>query len=338
MPHTRTLVFLLFLFSSATLNTAFAATFATTLRIGDTNPDVIALQKILNSSPDTVVSSIGPGSPGHESSYFGSKTYAAVKRFQNKYRSDILLPVGLSKPTGAVGPATLKKLRSLSPLQDVVSVPIPLSRPTPQSNIKTDTSTTTAASTQTSALEGYIGKIRELSKKQGMEPATMALIEEKIRQEAATVDMRKAFIEKEKKAHEQKIQAQTSSAMGRFLLKTVATIEDIFTIQKAQAVAVLVPFGGFVTYVNPIICDCSGVVTQMYVVLGGAAPPISNILLNYVNGSEAFLNYNLPEPGVATLGFYVPAVQSCLTYIGTGCVIVPAVGQITPETGSSLVI
>ncbi len=336
----RTAVLLLFLFLfGATLNTAFAATFATTLRIGDTNPDVIALQKILNSSADTTVAVTGPGSPGHESYYFGSKTYGAVKRFQNKYRSEILLPVGLSKPTGAVGPATLKKLRSLSPLQDVVSVPIPLPPPTPQPTIKTDTSTTTAASTQTSALEGYIGKIRELSKKQGMEPVTMALIEEKIRQEAATVDMRKAFVEKEKKAHEQKIQAQTSSAMGRFLLKTVATIEDIFTIQKAQAVAVLVPFGGFVTYVNPIICDCSGfVVTQMYVVLGGAAPPISNILLNYVNGSEAFLNYNLPEPGVATLGFYVPAVQSCLTYIGTGCVIVPAVGQITPETGSSLVI
>ena len=87
---------------------------STTLRFGDTHADVALLQKMLNLSPDTRVATAGPGAPGAESTYFGPKTLDAVKRFQSKYRAEILVPAGLSAPTGVVGPFTLTKLQIMA--------------------------------------------------------------------------------------------------------------------------------------------------------------------------------------------------------------------------------
>src|SRR5205085_1698818 len=41
------------------------------------------------------------------------KTQDAVRRFQNKYRSEILTPLGLASPSGYVGAATLKKMQDI---------------------------------------------------------------------------------------------------------------------------------------------------------------------------------------------------------------------------------
>ncbi|MEI6528375.1 MAG: LamG-like jellyroll fold domain-containing protein [bacterium] len=90
-------------------------TFQNDLLSGQTNADVKELQKFLNASTDTAVSPTGIGSKGQESNYFGPATKAAVIKFQEKYRSEILTPNSLSAGTGKVGPATRTKLNSLIP-------------------------------------------------------------------------------------------------------------------------------------------------------------------------------------------------------------------------------
>ncbi len=70
----------------------------TNLKIGSTGTDVMKLQKFLNDMGITVSAS-GAGSPGNETSTYGPATGAAVKKFQEKYASEILSPVGLTTGT-----------------------------------------------------------------------------------------------------------------------------------------------------------------------------------------------------------------------------------------------
>jgi hypothetical protein len=92
--------------------TTHAYTFNRTLKLGDVGTDVVELQKLLNLSADTQVAAFGVGSKGQESTYFGNFTKNAVIKYQNKYKSEILSPSGLSFGTGFVGNATLKKLNN----------------------------------------------------------------------------------------------------------------------------------------------------------------------------------------------------------------------------------
>ena len=90
--------------------------FQKNLKIGDNNQDVRQLQLLLNNDADTLVSTIGTGSKGQESTYFGQLTANAVMRFQQKYRKDILDPSGISAPTGFIGLLTRNKLNQLIPV------------------------------------------------------------------------------------------------------------------------------------------------------------------------------------------------------------------------------
>lgn len=99
---------------SGSMSGSCSYTFTRSLSQGSTGADVMNLQKFLNMSADTQVAAAGAaGSPGMETSYYGPATAGAVSKFQTKYSADILVPVGLTNPTGYFGPSTMAKANML---------------------------------------------------------------------------------------------------------------------------------------------------------------------------------------------------------------------------------
>ncbi len=104
------------------------------LKLGDTGEDVLELQVLLNSFPQTRIAATGLGSPGNETRFFGVRTRDAVIRFQQWYAGEILTPLGLNRGTGYVGFSTRAKLRvlvdqqntSLALAQNVAPTPEPV--------------------------------------------------------------------------------------------------------------------------------------------------------------------------------------------------------------------
>lgn len=80
--------------------------FTQNLHQGDTGADVLRLQVFLNTDSATRIAETGPGSPGNETTYFGTLTADAVRRFQELHSVDILLPSGLSSGNGFFGSFT----------------------------------------------------------------------------------------------------------------------------------------------------------------------------------------------------------------------------------------
>ena len=72
------------------------------LKVGSTGDDVKTLQQLLLDE--------GVYPQGLISGFFGELTKQAVIRFQEKYADEILMPAGLEKGNGFVGPATRKKI------------------------------------------------------------------------------------------------------------------------------------------------------------------------------------------------------------------------------------
>jgi peptidoglycan hydrolase-like protein with peptidoglycan-binding domain len=126
--------------SSPTLSCSYSIT--TSLRYGMKHSDVVQLQKILNLDPVTRVAASGSGSVGQETAYFGRATLAAVIRFQEKFANEILIPNGLTKGTGFVGPSTRTKLNALcsgrtTPVTGAVYLPKTLSPGAQDSSVMT---------------------------------------------------------------------------------------------------------------------------------------------------------------------------------------------------------
>jgi|GEM_PF-2304938 len=76
---------------------------------GVSNADVKRLQQLLNTDSDTKVASEGVGSPGSETTMFGSLTERAVQKFQVKY--NIANPGDAGY--GTVGPMTRAMLQEV---------------------------------------------------------------------------------------------------------------------------------------------------------------------------------------------------------------------------------
>ncbi len=80
--------------------------FSQTLQVGSNNADVKKLQECLANDPEIYPS-------GTISGKFGDDTKAAVIKFQEKYKDDILTPNNLTTGTGKVAGATIKKLNAV---------------------------------------------------------------------------------------------------------------------------------------------------------------------------------------------------------------------------------
>lgn len=94
-------------------------TFNTNLRIGDVGDEVNALQIALQkegfsiSNDETAKSGGTPMVAYFVPANFGESTASAVTGFQEKYRAEVLTPVGLKYGTGYVGKSTRAKLNKL---------------------------------------------------------------------------------------------------------------------------------------------------------------------------------------------------------------------------------
>lgn len=80
-------------------------TFTRSLHVGDTGADVKALQTLLIAESLLPVDCV--------TGLFAGRTLAAVRAFQVKYQSDILIPQGLTEPTSTFGPGSIKKANAL---------------------------------------------------------------------------------------------------------------------------------------------------------------------------------------------------------------------------------
>lgn len=77
--------------------------FLKNLYFGINDPDVKLLQQVLNRLPETRVANSGPGSPGQETTFYGTLTMSAVARYQRLNN--------ISPALGFTGPLTRASLR-----------------------------------------------------------------------------------------------------------------------------------------------------------------------------------------------------------------------------------
>lgn len=96
------------------------AALVSTLTLGVVSPEVLTLQKMLNSSGFAVAEE-GPGSPGQETSKFGTLTRTAVRKFQCA-KMDICSGDEYSTGYGMVGAKTRVALLAIAGMPTTVTV------------------------------------------------------------------------------------------------------------------------------------------------------------------------------------------------------------------------
>jgi hypothetical protein len=108
--------------TTATTSSA-SCNFTRSLTMGSRGDDVKCLQEYLNGAGHTLASS-GAGSPGGETTYFGSLTKNGVIKWQNANAAVVLAPVGLSAGTGYFGPSSRSAYASMVVSAPVVTGPV----------------------------------------------------------------------------------------------------------------------------------------------------------------------------------------------------------------------
>ncbi len=86
--------------------------FEMNLALGQKSLEVKKLQMFLNSAGFKLAAT-GSGAPGSETEFFGPLTFAALVKFQEAYKTEILMPYGLVKGTGFFGEKTRAYINSM---------------------------------------------------------------------------------------------------------------------------------------------------------------------------------------------------------------------------------
>lgn len=325
--------------SFATNAGAQTIVFTVNLGAGSRGTQVVALQQALNRDPDTRITTVGPGSPGNETDYFGMLTKIAVVKFQEKYVNEVLAPGGLIQGNGYVGTYTRAKLNSLSAsvassgsvnLLVVPPVVTPTVATTPVPVIVSPTTTPvlgiTSQNPNLKNIEKFIATIDKVSAKQGLSDSAIAVIKEQIMKEVATTtDLHAAFLKQIQYASHQSI--NNDSFAGRVLAMVEQLFVKTFMPEHARA-ATGIPFGGALIF--PFYCTQS----QTWLITITPLPPSYAVLLSYVPFTQAFLSYNIPMTSWL-LGEYMPGAGVCVAGICPYCTTIPNEGMISPMTGSS---
>jgi len=299
------------------------------LRIGDSGDDVLALQKFLNKNLATRVAFSGPGSIDNETRYFGPLTRQAVTSFQELYASKILTPLGLVRGTGFFGPLTRSEILALLAADNLA----PQGVSKEQNNKATQTSGAARAKQafeeipNSENLDLYIETVKEVATEKGTDQATIAVLENQIRAEAATTtSFRKKFIEAVEKSN--KVSEKGVGTIRGLLSKLLEIISPTNYINVSEA-QTEIAFGGKIFYVFP--CTCSGA----FQIGLSPLPPTYVSLLDYFPGTAIFPNYNLPFANYV-LGSYTFAAPACYIIAFPVCLPIPSRGIILPKTGSSI--
>lgn len=318
------------LFLVPTLVSAF--TFTENLRVGSTGTAVLELQKLLNQDLDTTVALSGAGSPGSETNTFGALTKSAVVKFQEKYKSEVLIPAGLEKGSGFVGELTRKKMGALSSGVGGGRVSVPVNPTIPRSADPIKPSMVPTQATTTSVLDkvefdqdSFLSALDTVGIKQGYSRDQLTQIKEVAQKYIAQEKPEKRFVADFQKGGVPIHGIQSSFKPTGIFSTIFNAIGKFLTPEKAYAFGT--PFGGQVLF--PFFCTCSG----NWLITMRPYAPTYVVLLTYYTGTQMYMGYNIPFT-LYMVGEYTPGAQ-CMIYAGTTCISIPSQGQIGPTTGSS---
>lgn len=296
--------------------------FTRSLRLGLFGEDVRLLQKILNTDPSTRIQESGLGSPGQETAYFGALTSAAVARFQEKYKNEILIPNSLISGTGFVGVSTLAVLNNFAQnKQYETQTPVSATVSSLKSGVINDQSSTNP---NLKNLDIFLATVEKEAQKKGKSAGEISHIKKVIIADVATsTNLLKKF--------ESTVNKKVSFLPPSFsntLARIIKSFKTSIFPKNVQAATGL-PFGGEILF--SYYCSCS---QNWLIYIKPAISPTMPTMLSYTTGSQAFLNYNLPF-ALLILGNYEPGAGFCISEPEADCgVDIPSEGLITPMVGS----
>lgn len=103
---------------------------------------------------------------------------------------------------------------------------------------------------------------------------------------------------------------------------------------QAQAISLFPPFGGFVNFTVP--CLCNGALWIYFTPLYLSPIPVTGALTYMPGTSQLYEGYLIGLPATWELGDYNPlGAMSCIQYVGIACVPVPSLGMMM-QVGTSV--